>query len=85
MLIEVAAGEAADSTAPSWSRLVPLTWPQPVRVAWWLFVATCAAGFRWNLHRFGMRQRAWIVVGSVAPFVALAVGVATDATWATWH
>lgn len=83
--LEKVSGDNASGPAPDWGELVPLAWPTPLRTAWWLTVAAAAAGFRWFLHRYGMRQRPWIVVASVAPFVAFAFGVATGAEWSTWH
>lgn len=86
VVLEVVAGSAANSPAPSWStRFVPLTWSQPLRVVWWLAVAAAALAFRLSLRRLGVRQRPWIVVLSVGPFVVLAAGVALGAEWATWH
>lgn len=83
---EVVGGEYANSRVPAWAeRVFPITWPQPVRVAWWLAVAGAALGYRVLLHRIGLRQRAWVVVASVVPFVVFAGGVAAGADWATWH
>lgn len=84
--IEVLAGSAANSPAPSWATwVVPLAWPQYIRVVWWLAVAVAALTFRLSLRRLGIRQRPWLVVLSVAPFVAFAAGIALSADWATWH
>lgn len=84
--LEVVAGGAANSPVPAWAeKAVPLAWPQPLRVAWWLGVAAAAYGFRASLRRLGLRQRPVVVVLSVAPFVVFAVGVALGASWATWH
>lgn len=83
---EVIAGLYANSTVPSWAeRVAPLGWPQPVRVAWWLAVASAAGAFRFFLHRLGLRQRPWVVAVSVLPFVIFAGGIAAGAWWATWH
>lgn len=84
--LEVAAGAAANSSWPSWATwVVPLTWPQPVRVVWWLVVAAAALSFRLNLRHLGFRQPPWLIAASVGPFVAFAGGVAFGADWATWH
>lgn len=84
--LEVLAGSAANSTVPSWATwVVPLAWPQYVRVVWWLAVAVAALAFRLSLRRLGLRQRSWLVVVSVAPFVIFATGIAFSADWATWH
>lgn len=84
--LEVVAGSAANSPAPSWVvRVVPLAWPQPLRVVWWLVVAAAALAFRLCLRRLGFRQRSWIIVASVAPFAVFAAGIAFGADWATWH
>lgn len=83
---EVVSGAAANSPVPSWAEeVVPLAWPQPLRVVWWLAVAAAAYGFRASLRRLGFRQHPVVVVLSVAPFVVFAVGVALGASWATWH
>lgn len=40
VLLEVIGGQNANSPDPSWAeRVVPLGWPQPVRVLWWLLIA----------------------------------------------
>lgn len=84
--LEVIGGLYANSPVPAWTEGVfPLSWPQPVRVVWWLAVGTAALGYRMILHRIGICQRPWVVVLSVAPFVVFAVGVAVGADWATWH
>lgn len=83
---EILGGLGANSPVPAWADgLVPLSWPAPARVAWWLGVAGAAGGFRAFLARLGHPQRAWVVALSVAPFVAFAVGIAVGADWATWH
>lgn len=83
--LEVLGGSYANSTLPSWAGIVPLSWPQPARVAWWSSVAVASAGFRLGLHRLGIPQRPVVVAASVLPFVAFAMGVATGASWSTWH
>lgn len=65
--------------------MAPLAWPQPVRVAWWLAVATAMLVFRVLLGRAGFPQRRSVVVLSTAPFVIFAAGIAIGADWATWH
>lgn len=84
--LEVMSSLAANSPVPAWAdQVVPLAWPQPARVAWWLTVAGAMYAFRFLLGRAGMPQRRLIVVLSVAPFVIFAAGVAGGADWATWH
>lgn len=84
--LEVVAGSSANSAVPFWAKwLVPLAWPQYVRVVWWLAVASAAFAFRLSLRRLGVRQPAWLVTLSVAPFVLFATGIAFGADWATWH
>lgn len=86
LVLEVLGGTAANSTVPTWATyLVPLAWPQPLRVLWWLVVAGAALGFRVALHRLGFRQRPVLVAASVVPFVVFAAGIAAGADWATWH
>jgi hypothetical protein len=83
--LEVLSGGYANSEVPGWGEWVPLAWPQPLRVVWWLLVATAAASFRWSLSRVGVRPSRVVTLLSVAPFVAFAAGIAAGADWATWH
>lgn len=84
--LEVVGGLGANSPVPAWAdRVVPLAWPQPVRVAWWLVVAGAAGAYRSALGRAGFPQRRTVSVLSVVPFVVFAFGVATGSDWATWH
>lgn len=86
VVLEVVTGSAANSPVPQWAeRVAPIAWPQPARVVWWLGVAGAALAFRVALQRLGFRQRKLVVLLSVGPFVAFAVGVAIGADWATWH
>lgn len=85
IVLEVAAGETANSALPAWAHLVPLAWPQWARVLWWLGVAAAAATFRAGLHRIGMRTRRLGDVVAVGPFLVFAAGIAMGADWATWH
>lgn len=85
VVLEVLSGSNANSPVPGFAEFAPLAWPQWARVAWWIAVAGAAGGFRWCMHRYGMRQRFTVVVLSVAPFVLFALGIATSADWATWH
>ncbi|GAC1530533.1 MAG: hypothetical protein NVS3B12_05230 [Acidimicrobiales bacterium] len=83
---EVVGGLYANSRVPSWAeRAFPISWPQPVRVVWWLAVAAAAFGYRVMMGRLGIPQRRWVVVISVLPFVIFATGIAVGADWATWH
>lgn len=84
--LEVVSGQAANSESSSRAYgLVPLTWPQPVRVTWWLLVAAAAAGHRYHLVRAGLGQGRWLGVLLAAPFVVFATGIAFGASWSTWH
>lgn len=86
VMLEVASSLAANSPVPAWAdQAVPLAWPQPARVAWWLAVAGAMYAFRFLLGRAGIPQRRAVVVLSVAPFVIFAAGVGSGAEWATWH
>lgn len=85
VVLEVTGGAGANSPVPSWAHVVPLGWPQWVRVAWWLGVATAAATFRVGLRRIGMPTRRVGDALTVAPFLVFAAGVALGADWATWH
>ena len=86
MAVEVLSGQAANSPGEAkFQPFAPLGWPAPVRVLWWLLVATAAAGHRvllYGLH--GARQRLSAAL-LAAPFVVFAVGIALGADWATWH
>ena len=85
VVLEVISGQYANSAVPGWARWVPLAWPQPLRVAWWLAVAAGAAGFRWSLHRIGLRPSRVVTAGTVVPFLVVAAGIGLGADWATWH
>ena len=86
IVAEILAGANANSSVPAWAdNVFSLAWPPPLRVLWWLAVAGAALGYRIALHRLGFRQRWWVVVVSVLPFVVFAAGVAIGADWATWH
>lgn len=85
VVLEVIGGVNANSTVPEWAELVPIAWPAPARVVWWLTVAAAAGLFRLGLHRLGFPQRFAVVAASVAPFVAFAVGIASGSSWSTWH
>lgn len=87
VLLEMVAGAAAPGNfETSWvDRLVPLTWPQPVRVLWWLVIAGAAGTHRYLLDRLAGRRRWWLPALYGAPFVAFAAGIAAGAQWATFH
>ena len=80
IVLEVLAGEGAGSSILGASWHVPLTWPQPVRVAWWLAVAGSAAAFRVSLRRLGLPARRIADVVTVAPFLLFAGGIASVPT-----
>lgn len=85
VILEAAGGANANSPVTGWSHLVPLGWPQALRVVWWLCVGGAAAAFRLGLRRVGMPARRLGDVIAVAPFLAFAAGIAGGADWATWH
>ncbi len=85
IVLEVLAGEGAASSTSGTPWFVPLTWPQPARVVWWLAVAGSAAAFRMSLRRLGLPARRTADVATVTPFLLFAVGIAAGADWATWH
>lgn len=85
ILLEMVSGSWANSPAPGWAEWVaPLAWPAPVRALWWLLVAGAAAGYHRGLALAG-RPRPVLAVLTVGAFVAFAAGIATGASWATWH
>jgi hypothetical protein len=85
VVLEITGGANANSPVSGWAHLVPLSWPQWARVAWWLVVAGAAAVFRLGLRRVGMPARRLADAVAVAPFLAFAGGIAVGAEWATWH
>ncbi len=85
VLLEVVSSSYANSAVPGWAHWVPLAWPQPLRVLWWLTVAAAAGGFRWSLGRVGLRPSRVVTALTVAPFVVFAAGIGAGADWATWH
>ena len=86
VILEVIGGQNANSGYPAWAELVvPLAWPQPVRVVWWLLIAAAAGGYRIFLGRAGFPQRRAATVLTVVPFALFATGVAAGTGWTTWH
>lgn len=85
VILEAISGQYANSPTPDWAHWVPLAWPQPLRVVWWLVVAVTASAFRWSLHHVGLRPNPVVTVCIVAPFLVFAAGVGVGADWATWH
>jgi hypothetical protein len=86
VILEVIGGQNANSPHPGWAELVvPLAWPQPLRVLWWLVVGAAAGAYRILLGRAGFPQRRAVTVITVVPFVVFAAGIATGASWTTWH
>lgn len=65
--------------------LVPLAWPAPARVVWWLAVAGGTGMFHLGMARAGHRPRPLVASLTVAMFTAFAIGIAFGAEWATWH
>jgi hypothetical protein len=86
VLLEIFSGQAANSDNRSWLYgLVPLTWPDPARVVWWLFVAAAAWGHRIYLVRAGLGSGRWLGALLAAPFSVFAAGIAVGASRSTWH
>ncbi len=84
--LELVGSAWANSPAPSWAHvLVPLAWPAPARVVWWLLVAGAAGTFHVGVARSGHGGRPVIGWLTVALFVGFAIGIALGAEWATWH
>lgn len=84
--LEVVGSAWANSPVPGWvSVLVPLAWPAPARVVWWLLVAGAAGAFHVGVARSRHGGRPIVGWLTVAMFVAFAVGIALGAEWATWH
>jgi nitroreductase len=84
--LEIIAGQGGNSPAEArYARFVPLGWPQPARVAWWVMIAGAAAGHRLLLDdRQGWRRRV-LAAAAATPFAVFAVGVGVGASWSTWH
>jgi hypothetical protein len=86
VVLEIVAGTRANSSIPGWAEImVPLAWPRPMRVAWWLAVAAAMGSFHWSLHRLGVGQPRFVAGISVAPFLVFAAGVGAGQSWATFH
>jgi hypothetical protein len=86
VILEVVGGQNANSPHPAWAeRVVPLAWPQPLRVLWWVGIAGAAGTYRILLGRAGFPQRKAVTILLIVPFLLFAAGVATGADWATWH
>ncbi|GAC1610150.1 MAG: hypothetical protein NVS3B26_15380 [Mycobacteriales bacterium] len=84
--LEFASGQAANSPEDArYANFVPLGWPQPVRVLWWLLIAGAAASHRLLLDtRLGVRRRVLAALAAT-PFALFALGIAFGASWSTWH
>lgn len=86
VVAEMVGGQLANSPVSAWAEdVAPIAWPQPARVAWWLAVAGAAAAFRLGERQAGIVRHPLVIVASVVPFLAFAVGIAIEADWATWH
>lgn len=86
VVLELVGSAWANSPVPeAVAALVPLAWPAPARVVWWLCVAAAAGAFHLGMARAGHRPRPVVAVLTVAMFAAFAVGIAFGAEWATWH
>lgn len=76
-------GDAPASDYPGW--LVPIAWPTPVRVLWWLMGSAGAFATSRGLDHVTGRRRLLRGLLVASPFVIFAIGIATGAEWATWH
>lgn len=87
VVLEMLAGQAANSPEPDWvERLVPLAWPRPARVGWWLLIAAAAGAHRLLWDRCAGRSLRWVVAAVfAAPFLVFAGGIGAGASWATFH
>lgn len=84
--LEFASGQAANSPEDArYATLVPLGWPQPVRVLWWLLVAGAAASHRLLLDTRVSVRRRLLAALAATPFALFALGIAFSASWSTWH
>ena len=86
VLVEMVSGQAANTpSAARYEALVPLGWPAPLRVGWWLVVAAAAVNYRRLLHPSARRRERALRAGAALPFGTYDVGIAVGADWATWH
>lgn len=86
VVLEVLSGQAANSFSTArFEDVVPLGWPAPLRVAWWLLVAAAAVAHRRLLHPSPSRGQQVLTAVVASPFVAFACGIAAGAGWSTWH
>lgn len=76
-------GDAPSTSYPAW--LVTVGWPTPLRVAWWAGAAGGAAAAAFGVGHASGRPARLRPVLVASPFLLFAVGVATGASWATWH
>lgn len=84
--LELVGGQYSNSQVDGLAaRLHPLAWPQAARVVWWLAVAAAAGAYRYGEWRAGIRRSPIIIGLSVVPFVIFAVGIASGASFSTWH
>ena len=83
--LELVSGQAANSPEDAWwGSFVPLGWPRPVRVGWWVLIAAAAAHRLLLDERSGWRRRLLAAVAAT-PFAVFATGVALGTSWSTWH
>lgn len=84
--LEMLSGRAANSPEDAALQpFVPLGWPQPARVLWWLTVAVAAADHRLLLDTGSGLRRQLIAIAAAAPFTVFATGIAFGTSWSTWH
>ena len=84
--LELASGQAANSPEDArWGPFVPLRWPQPVRVGWWVLIAAAAATHRLLLDERSSWRRRFLAAVAATPFAVFATSVAFGTSWSTWH
>jgi len=84
--LELVSGQAANSPEDTrWGPFVPLGWPQPVRVGWWVLIAMAAATHRLLLDERSGSRRRFLAAIAATPFAVFASGVTMGTSWSTWH
>ena len=84
--LELVSGQAANSPSEAaYQPFVPLGWPAPARVAWWMLIAGAAATHRLLLDTLTGRARQVTAIAAAAPFAVFATGIAFGSSWSTWH
>jgi hypothetical protein len=84
--LELLSGQAANSPDDAVLQpFVPLSWPQPARVLWWLTIAGAAACHRLFLDTGTGLRRQLVALAAAAPFAVFAAGIAFSTGWSAWH